>query len=63
MAPAGLIFYDHKGNEVGKLARSEANGTGLQALAFDYANADPIGRLVQDDRRGGKNFRAGILIQ
>ncbi|WP_048510579.1 hypothetical protein [Chryseobacterium sp. FH2] len=62
MAPAGLIFYDKNGDEVGGLALSQTNEAGLHALAFDYANADAIGFLSQDDRNNGKNFRAGILI-
>ncbi|MDR2234975.1 MAG: hypothetical protein LBE92_02520 [Chryseobacterium sp.] len=62
MKPAGLIFYDKNGDEVGGLALSEINGQGLHALAFDYSNADAIGLLSQDDKDNGKNFKAGILI-
>lgn len=62
VAPAGLIFYDERGDEVGGIALSEVNNSGLRALAFDYANADAIGMLAQDDRLGGKNFKAGIVI-
>jgi len=62
MKPAGIIFYDEKGNEVGGIALSTIdNSSGLRALAFDYANADALGFLSQDDLNG-KNFRAGILI-
>lgn len=62
MAPAGIIFYNEKGDEVGGIAMSETNGSGLQALAFDYSNADAIGILSQNDVAGGKNFMAGLII-
>ena len=62
MKPAGIIFYDEKGDEVGGIALSTINNkSGLRALALDYANADAIGFLSQDDL-DGDNFRAGILI-
>jgi len=62
MKPAGIIFYDEKGDEVGGIALSTLkDSSGLRALALDYANADAIGFLSQDDSNG-ENFRAGILI-
>ncbi len=61
IAPAGIIFYDEKGDEIGGLALSTMNNSGLRALSFDYANADAIGLLSQEDLNGN-NFRAGILI-
>jgi hypothetical protein len=61
IAPAGIIFYDEKGDEIGGLALSTLNNSGLRALSFDYANADAIGLLSQEDLNGN-NFRAGILI-
>lgn len=60
-APAGIIFYDEKGDETGGIAISKINETGVRAIAFDYANADAIGLLTQEDLNGD-NFRAGILI-
>lgn len=59
IAPAGIIFYDEKGNEGGGMALANLNGTGLRALAFDYADA--IGLIAQENRNG-KDFTAGILI-
>jgi len=61
IAPAGIIFYDENGDEVGGLVMSTLDSTGLRALAFDYANADAIGLLAQEDINGN-NFKAGILI-
>ncbi len=61
MKPAGIIFYDEKGDEVGGIALSSVNETGIRAIAFDYANADAIGLLTQEDLNG-KNFNAGIVI-
>ena len=61
IAPAGIIFYDENGDEVGGLVMSTLDSTGLRALAFDYANADAIGLLAQEDINGN-NFKAGIMI-
>lgn len=61
IAPAGIIFYDEKGDEVGGIAMSTLDSTGLRALSFDYANADAIGLLAQEDM-DGDNFKAGIMI-
>ncbi len=60
-APAGLIFYDRNGDERGGLAITDNEDTNLNALAFDYQNADAIGILAQDNKNDNY-FRAGLLI-
>lgn len=60
-APAGLIFYDRNGDERGGLAITDNEETNLNALAFDYQNADAIGILAQDNKHDNY-FRAGLLI-
>lgn len=60
-APAGLIFYDRNGDERGGLAITDNEDTNLNALAFDYQNADAIGILAQDNKHDNY-FRAGLLI-
>lgn len=60
-APAGLIFYDKKGDERGGLAITDNEETNLNALSFDYQNADAIGILAQDNKHDNY-FRAGLLI-
>ncbi len=60
-APAGMIFYDKNGDERGGLAITDNEETNLNALAFDYQNADAIGILAQDNKHDNY-FRAGLLI-
>lgn len=60
-APAGLIFYDKNGDERGGLAITDNGETNLNALSFDYQNADAIGILAQDNKHDNY-FRAGLLI-
>lgn len=60
-APAGLIFYDKNGDERGGLAITDNEQTNLNALSFDYQNADAIGILAQDNKHDNY-FRAGLLI-
>ena len=60
-APAGLIFYDKNGDERGGLAITDNAETNLNALAFDYQNADAVGILAQDNKHDNY-FRAGLLI-
>lgn len=60
-APAGLIFYDKNGDERGGLAITENEQTNLNALSFDYQNADAIGILAQDNK-SDNYFRAGLVI-
>jgi len=60
-APAGLIFYDKNGDVRGGMAITDNEETNLNALAFDYQNADAIGILAQDNKHDNY-FRAGLLI-
>ncbi|MBD1426110.1 hypothetical protein [Sphingobacterium arenae] len=60
-SPAGLIFYDKNGDERGGLAITDNEETNLNALAFDYQNADAIGLLAQDNKKDNY-FRAGLMI-
>lgn len=60
-APAGLIFYDKNGDERGGLAITDNERTNLNALSFDYQNADAIGILAQDNK-SDNYFRAGLVI-
>lgn len=60
-SPAGLIFYDKNGDERGGIAITDNEETNLNALAFDYQNADAIGILAQDNKKDNY-FRAGLLI-
>lgn len=59
--PAGLIFYDKNGDERGGLAITDNEETNLNALSFDYQNADAIGILAQDNKHDNY-FRAGLFI-
>ncbi|HTO35507.1 MAG TPA: hypothetical protein VLY84_03600 [Dysgonamonadaceae bacterium] len=59
--PAGLIFYDQNGDERGGIAITDNEETNLNALAFDYQNADAIGILAQDNKHDNY-FRAGLVI-
>lgn len=59
--PAGIIFYNEKGDESGGIALSKNPETSTYALALDYNNADAIGLLTQqsDD---GESYRSGLII-
>jgi len=59
--PAGLIFYDKNGDERGGLAITDNEEANLNALSFDYQNADAIGILAQDNKHDNY-FRAGLFI-
>jgi hypothetical protein len=59
--PAGLVFYDAKGNEVGGLAITDAKMGKVDALAFDYPNYDAIGLLTRI-APDGKDVLAGLQI-
>jgi hypothetical protein len=59
--PAGLVFYDAKGNEVGGLAITDASRGKISALAFDYPNYDAIGLLTRISA-DGKSATAGLQI-
>lgn len=45
--PAGLVFYDRKGNEVGGLALTDVEAGKISALAFDNPNMDAIGLMTR----------------
>lgn len=59
--PAGLIFYDKKGDERGGIAISEIDNLNINALAFDYQNADAIGMVALDNLLTDY-YKAGIII-
>jgi hypothetical protein len=59
--PAGLVFFDTGGSEVGGLAVTDLKPGRVLALAFDNANFDAIGlqnRISPD----GKDANAGLVI-
>ena len=61
IAPAGMVFFDATGNEVGGLAVTDLAPGRVLALAFDYPNWDAIGlqtRITQD----GKDAKVGLVI-
>ncbi|OHE87935.1 MAG: hypothetical protein A2579_14120 [Lysobacterales bacterium RIFOXYD1_FULL_69_11] len=51
--PAGLVFYDAKGDELGGVAITDAEMGRVAALAFDYPNYDAIGLSTRSDAEGG----------
>ena len=59
--PAGIIFYNEKGDECGGLAISKNPETNTYALAFDYDNADAIGILTQQSNKNN-HYNSGIVI-
>lgn len=59
--PAGIIFYNEKGDECGGIAISKNPETNTYALAFDYDNADAIGLLTQQNNRTNA-YKSGIVI-
>ncbi|KKX49334.1 MULTISPECIES: hypothetical protein [Sphingobacterium] len=59
--PAGIIFYNEKGDECGGLAISKNPETNTYALAFDYDNADAIGILTQQSNKNN-HYKSGIVI-
>lgn len=61
VTPAGLIFYDKKGDERGGIAITDTDNTNLNAISFDYQNADAIGMIAQDNK-DNKYFKAGLII-
>lgn len=61
VTPAGLIFYDKKGDERGGIAITDNDDTNFNALSFDYQNADAIGMFAQDSK-DNKHFKAGLII-
>jgi hypothetical protein len=59
--PAGMVFYDAHGTEVGGLAQSGQNGGRLSALVFDYGYTDAVGMLTHLDPASGA-ATAGFVI-
>jgi hypothetical protein len=59
--PAGLVFFDDKGDEVGGLALSEPGGGRLSALAFDYAKSDAVA-LLTHVAADGSDSTAGLVV-
>ena len=59
--PAGIIFYDKKGDERGGIAITDTEETNFNALAFDYQNADAVGLFAQDNKNDNY-FKAGLII-
>lgn len=59
--PAGIIFYNEKGDECGGIALSKNPKTSTYALALDYNNADAIGLLSQQSNNDN-TYRSGLII-
>lgn len=59
--PAGIVFYNEKGDECGGIAISKNPETNTYALAFDYDNADAIGLLTQQNIKTN-SYKSGIVI-
>jgi len=59
--PAGLVFFDTSGGEVGGLAVTDLNPGRVLALAFDNSNVDAIG-LWNHISPDGKDATAGLVI-
>ena len=59
--PAGIVFYDAKGSEMGGIAITDASIGRVSALAFDYPNYDAMG-MVTRISPDGKNALAGLQI-
>lgn len=58
--PAGILFYDAKGSEMGGLAMTDAAGNRVSALAFDYPNFDAVGMRCVVTEKGDST--TGIVI-
>ncbi len=61
VSPAGIVFYDAKGNEIGGVAMTDAKQGRVSALAFDYPNYDALG-LVTRVSADGKSALSGFQI-
>lgn len=61
VTPAGLVFYDSRGNEVGGIALTDVEAGKVSALAFDYPNYDAIGLITRTNADNSK-ATAGLLI-
>ncbi|WP_454828868.1 hypothetical protein [Pseudoxanthomonas wuyuanensis] len=61
VSPAGLVFYDRKGNEVGGLALTDVEAGKISALAFDNPNMDAIGLMTRIGA-DGEPISSGLQI-
>lgn len=61
VTPAGLVFYDRRGNEVGGLALTDVEGGKVSALAFDNPNMDAIGLMTRIGA-DGEPISSGLQI-
>ena len=61
VTPAGLVFYDRKGNEVGGLALTDVEAGKISALAFDNPNMDAIGLMTRIGA-DGEPISSGLQI-
>jgi hypothetical protein len=59
--PAGIVFYNAAGDEVGGLALTDLEAGRLSALAFDYATMDAMGLMTRISP-DGKDAMAGLVI-
>jgi hypothetical protein len=59
--PAGILFYNAEGTEVGGLALSGHDGGRLSALVFDYGYTDAVGMLTRIDPAAHEAV-AGLII-
>jgi len=59
--PAGMVFYNAAGDEVGGLALTDMEQGRLSALVFDYESSDATG-LVTRVSPDGKDATAGLVI-
>ncbi|MGY0619614.1 hypothetical protein [Lysobacter sp. A378] len=59
--PAGIVFYDAGGSEMGGLAITDASIGKVSALAFDYPNYDAMG-MVTRVSPDGKSALTGLHI-
>ncbi len=61
VSPAGIVFYNRKGNEVGGLALTDVEAGKVSALAFDYPTVDAIA-LVTRMGPDGKPISSGLEV-
>jgi len=59
--PAGLVFYDAKGNEAGGLVTSQTESGKISLVAFDYATGEAMD-LGLEESDGGKKYSASFKI-
>ncbi|TND08329.1 MAG: Uncharacterized protein FD123_2360 [Bacteroidetes bacterium] len=59
--PAGLVFYNDKGNECGGIALVNVESGEQTMTVFDYSNSEEIG-LGKYESEDGSYYEAGISI-